>query len=160
MPPPAISTRGARLGSSLFGIGIDDGSGVVGVVDFVELELLSLAGASATALAATTRGEEEEASFCCCDDDDEEAAATRVEEGEEGDERRRTRGERIVADERHPVALPLEAADAERPVAAAAAAAAGSSDIALALRVREGGARRVSGERKKGFRVLEELQKR
>ena len=57
MPPPAISTRGARAGSSLFGMGTLEGSGGV-ELSFDE----GAAGASATALAATTRGEE---ASCC-----------------------------------------------------------------------------------------------
>jgi len=128
MPPPAISTRGARAGSSLLGIGTLDGSGVV------ELEEGAAAGASATAFAATTRGTDP-----CCSWERDEKAATRVEEAEEDeaskDERRR--GERIGAsdgaddnaEERHPDALLLETAATARPVAAAP-----GSGISFALR--------------------------
>lgn len=61
MPPPAISTRGARAGSSLFGMGTLEGSG--GGAELSSLDDDEGAtGASATALAATTRG----AGASCC----------------------------------------------------------------------------------------------
>ena len=120
MPPPAISTRGAREGSSFIGIGTVFGSGVE--------ELVSFAGASATAFAATTRGA---AASCCCLWERDEDAATRV---EDGDASRDERGEERIGasdDERHPAAL-LEAA-AARPVTAAV-----GSGIALREGEREG----------------------
>ncbi len=106
MPPPAISTRGARDGSSLLGIGM-----VFAWVFFSSAGAEAAAGASATAFVETTRGRAAGSCGCCWD---REEAATRVEEEASNDER----GERkigVAADDdgRHPAP-----ALAARPAAA------------------------------------------